>query len=61
MILFSSLFLKWTKPATTNGPLKNYIIEMTDSDKNDQKTTWETNGPVQEYTLHAEEFKPGQK
>ncbi len=28
----SNLVLKWTQPASTNGPLKNYIIEITDQD-----------------------------
>ena len=54
----ASLVLQWTKPATTNGPLKNFIIEMTNSDSG-TKSTWETDGPVQEYVLDAHEFNPG--
>lgn len=53
----SSIVLTWTKPSSTNGPLKNYILEMT---TNGSKTVWETDGPVLAYTLDAQTFYPGQ-
>ena len=35
----TNIILRWTRPSTSNGPLKNYIIEMsTDGLKN----IWET-------------------
>ena len=55
------LVLKWTKPATTNGPLKHYIIEMTKHDSQEKPSILETDGPVQEYTFDTQQFQPGQK
>ena len=56
----SNFVLRWTKPATTNGPLKNYIIEITDTDMNTVHN-FETEGPVQEYVFDASEFHTNQK
>ena len=54
----AGLVLYWTTPGSTNGALKNYIIEMT---VNNQIETWETIGPVQKYILDTQQFNPGQK
>ena len=54
----AGLVLHWTKPGSTNGALKNYIIEMT-VDSNTE--TLETAGPEQDYTMDTEQFNPGQK
>ena len=37
--LGTNIILRWARPSTTNGPLKNYIIEMT---TDGVKKVWET-------------------
>ena len=54
----AGLVLSWTKPGSTNGALKNYIIEMR---VNENLETWETDGPVQSYIFDTQQFNPGQK
>ena len=37
----TNVIIRWAKPSTTNGPLKNYIIEMIDITSG-AKNIWET-------------------
>ena len=55
----AGLVLHWTKPGSTNGALKNYIIEMSVDKGNTE--TWETAGPEQSYVLDTQQFNPGQE
>ena len=44
----TNIILRWTRPSTSNGPLKNYIIEMsTDGFKN----IWETQVCIDSFWL----------
>ena len=56
----SNLILRWAKPTSTNGPLKNYLIEMTDK-KSGTKKIWETDGTTQSFEMEVSQFKPGQE